>query len=90
MKVYFSKIRYMKWMIANGQSEKLLLDELNNNEDWVDKLDGEDITNTKTLVDEETACRYGVETVFIVNRYNESNRWTGRIFIHPEWVEIKY
>jgi hypothetical protein len=87
MKVYFSKIKYMNWMIANGQSEKLLIDELNNNEDWVNALDGKDISSREVPATQEIKNEYNVETIFIINRYNDFAEWTGRIVLHPDWIE---
>lgn len=59
----------------------------NDNIEWVEELDGKDITRYEVEANKIEKDTHGLETVFVINRYTDYAEWMGRIILHPDWVE---
>jgi len=84
-KLYFEHM--LKTKELNDDIINLYRNLSDNETDWVDWLDGKDITDEEIPSDSYLKTIAGIETIFIINRYNDFAEWEGRIVLHPDWVE---
>jgi hypothetical protein len=88
MKAIFRKSLYYKWKLDTDNADIVDLYKIIEDEpDWIEKIDGEDIARFELESNQIEKDKYGIDTIFIVNRYTDLAEWMGRIIIHPDWVE---
>jgi len=88
MKSIFKKELYYKYMIQTTDKDSIeLYKSLQGEPEWIDWLNGRDVTDKEVQAGNYVKSEYNVETIFVINRYNDLAEWEGRVFLHPDWVE---
>jgi hypothetical protein len=88
MKAIFRKHLYYEHMMHIKDKESIeLYKNLEGEPEWVDELDGHELGRYEIEATEDFKESFGIETIFIVNRYTDLAEWTGRVILHPAWFE---
>jgi hypothetical protein len=97
-KPYFSKEKYIKWMLENNKEEEALLNYFNN--DFFNQIDGKNIEicyYTKEMFNSfgithdkiDILTEWGLDEVFMFPIFTDFSEVIDSHIIRPEWVEWK-
>jgi hypothetical protein len=88
MKAIFRKELYYKHMVQITEKDSIeLYKNLQGEPEWIEKMDGIDITRFEVEANQAEKDNYKIETLFVVNSYSDLAEYMGRVIIHPDWVE---
>jgi hypothetical protein len=87
MKAIFKKELFYKCEKGIVDEKAITLyEQLEGSIEWVDFLDGKDITSREFKATKEEKQKYNIETVFVINRYNDFAEIESSVKVHPDWV----
>jgi len=88
MRAVFRKSLYYKWKLDTDNVDVVdLYKSIEDEPDWIEKMDGMDITRFEVEANQTEKDTYKIETLFVVNSYSDLAEYMGRVIIHPDWVE---
>ena len=88
MKAIYRRSLYYLWKIGTTDPAEIeVYKKLEGEQDWISDFDGKELSRYEVELDPEDKERLGVDTIFVVNRYNDFAEWEGRVTLHPDWFE---